>query len=147
MKVILRDDVAKLGSAGEAVNVKNGFARNFLVPRQLAYVATAGALKKIEHEMRARSRVVERERMSAEEYAKRLEAVTITISMRVGEENRLYGSVTAQMLSDSLERLGYDVDRRMIHIEEQIRTLGAHDVAVRLKHGVQGKFRVNVVSE
>jgi large subunit ribosomal protein L9 len=147
MKVILRDDVAKLGTAGEAVNVKNGFARNFLVPRQLAYVATPGALKKIEHEMRARARVVERERMSAEEYAKRLESVIVTIPMRVGDENRLYGSVTAQMLSDNLERQGYDVDRRMIHIEEQIRTLGAHDVTVRLKHGVQGKFRVNVVAE
>jgi large subunit ribosomal protein L9 len=147
MKVILRDDVAKLGTAGEAVNVKNGFARNFLVPRQLAYVATPGALKKIEHEMRARARVVERERMSSEEYAKRLESVIVTIPMRVGDENRLYGSVTAQMLSDNLERQGYDVDRRMIHIEEQIRTLGAHDVTVRLKHGVQGKFRVNVVAE
>jgi large subunit ribosomal protein L9 len=147
MKVILRDDVAKLGTAGEAINVKNGFARNFLVPRQLAYVATPGALKKIEHEMRARARVVERERMSAEEYAKRLESVIVTIPMRVGDENRLYGSVTAQMLSDNLERQGYDVDRRSIHIEEQIRTLGAHDVTVRLKHGVQGKFRVNVVAE
>jgi large subunit ribosomal protein L9 len=147
MKVILRDDVAKLGTAGEAVNVKNGFARNFLVPRQLAYVATPGALKKIEHEMRARARVIERERMSSEEYAKRLESVIVTIPMRVGDENRLYGSVTAQMLSDNLERQGYDVDRRMIHIEEQIRTLGAHDVTVRLKHGVHGKFRVNVVAE
>jgi large subunit ribosomal protein L9 len=147
MKVILRDDVAKLGNAGEAVNVKNGFARNFLVPRQLAYVATPGSLKKIEHEMRARARVIDRERMSAEEYAKRLEAVIVTVPMRVGDENRLYGSVTAQMLSDNLERQGYDIDRRMIHMEEQIRTLGAHDVIVRLKHGVQGKFRVNVVAE
>ncbi|MFI5202086.1 MAG: 50S ribosomal protein L9, partial [Candidatus Kapaibacterium sp.] len=92
MKVILRDDVAKLGTAGEAVTVRDGFARNFLVPRQLAYVATAGALRKIEHEMRGRARVVERERMSAEEYAKRLETVTVTVPMRVGEEDRLYGS-------------------------------------------------------
>ncbi len=147
MKVILRDDITTLGTAGEAVNVRAGYARNFLVPRQLAYVATPGALKKIEHEMRQRARIVEREKMSAEEYAKRLESVTVTIPMRVGEENRLYGSVTAQMLSDSLERQGFDVDRRMIHIEEQIRTLGAHEITVRLKHGVQGKFRVNVVSE
>ena len=147
MKVILRDDVAKLGNAGEAVTVKDGFARNYLVPRQLAYVATAGALKKIEHEMKQRARIVEREKLSAEEYAKRLETVTVTVPMRVGEEDRLYGSVTAQMIADNLDRQGYDVDRRSIVLDEPIRTLGAHEVAVRLKHGVQGKFRVNVVAE
>ncbi|HEY3874764.1 MAG TPA: 50S ribosomal protein L9, partial [Candidatus Kapabacteria bacterium] len=124
-----------------------GYARNFLVPRQLAYAATPGALKKIEHEMRKRARVVEREKMTAEEFAKRLEPVTVTVPMRVGDESRLYGSVTAQMLSDNLERQGFDIDRRMIHMEDPIRTLGAHEVTVRLKHGVTGKFRVNVIAE
>ncbi len=147
MKVILRDDVAKLGNAGEAVNVRDGFARNFLVPRGLAYTATPGALRKIEHEMRQRARVVEREKLTAEDFAKRLESVTLTIPMRVGEEERLYGSVTAQMLSDGLERQGFDVDRRSIVLDEPIRTLGSHDVSVRLRHGVSGTFRVNVVAE
>lgn len=147
MKVILRDDITTLGKAGEAVNVRDGYARNFLVPRHLAYVATPGALKKIEHEMRQRARVIDRERMSAEEYAKRLEPVIVTVPMRVGDESRLYGSVTAQMLSDNLERQGFDIDRRMIHMEEPIRTLGSHEVSVRLKHGVTGKFRVNVIAE
>jgi len=147
MKVILRQEVAKLGNAGEAVNVKAGYARNFLVPRQLAYVATEGALRKIDHEMRQRSKIVEREKMSAEEYAKKLETVTVTIPMRVGEEERLYGSVTAQMISDGLMRQGYDVDRHMIVLDEPIRTLGAHEVGARLQHGVRGKFRVNVTAE
>lgn len=147
MKVILRDEVAKLGNAGEAVTVRDGFARNYLVPRQLAYVSTPGALRKIEHEMRGRARIVEREKLSSEEYAKTLETVTVTIPMRIGEEERLYGSVTAQMISDNLERQGYNVDRRSIVLEEPIRTLGAHEVTVRLKHGVTGKFRVNVVAE
>ena len=147
MKVILREDVKALGTAGEAVNVKDGFARNFLVPRQLAYVATAGALRKIDHEMKKRSRIIEREKISAGEYAKRLETVIVTVPMRVGEEERLYGSVTAQMLSDALMRQGYDVDRRMIVLDEPIRTLGAHTVTVRLQHGVHGTFRVNVVAE
>ena len=147
MKVILRDDVAKLGTAGEAVNVRDGFARNFLVPRQLAYMATPGALKKIEHEMRQRARVIEREKLSAQEYAKRFETVIVTVPMRVGEENRLYGSVTAQMIADNLDRQGYNVDRRSIVLDEPIRTLGAHEVTVRLQHGVTGKFRVNVVAE
>ena len=147
MKVILREDVATLGTAGEAVTVRNGYARNFLVPRGLAYVATEGALKRIEQEMKQRSRIIEREKVSSEEFAKRLESVIVTVPMRVGEENRLYGSVTAQMISDSLGNQGYDIDRRSIVLAEQIRTLGSHDVTVRLKHGVQGKFRVNVISE
>ncbi len=147
MKVILREDVAKLGNAGEAVTVRDGFGRNFLVPRGLAYVATEGALRKIEHEMKKRAKIIERERLSAEEYAKRLENVTVTVPMKVGEENRLYGSVTAQMLSDGLGNQGFEIDRRTIVLDEPIRTLGAHDVTVHFKHGVTGKFRVNVISE
>ncbi len=147
MKVILREEVAKLGKPGEAVTVRDGFARNFLVPRGLAYVATEGALRKIEHEMRQLAKTIEREKLSAEEYAKKIETVIVTIPMRVGEEERLYGSVTAQMLSDSLMNQGYEIDRRAIILDEPIRTLGAHDVNVRLKHGVQAKFRLNVVAE
>jgi len=147
MKVILREDVAKLGTAGEAVTVRNGFARNFLVPRGLAYMATEGSLRKIEQEMKQRARVIEREKITQEEFAKRLEGVVVTIPMRVGEENRLYGSVTAQMISESLGNQGYEIDRRSIVLDEPIRTLGSHDVTVHLKHGVQGKFRVNVISE
>jgi large subunit ribosomal protein L9 len=147
MKVILREDVAKLGTAGEAVTVRNGFARNFLVPRGLAYMATEGSLRKIEQEMKQRARVIEREKITQEEFAKRLEGVVVTIPMRVGEENRLYGSVTAQMISESIGNQGYEIDRRTIVLDDPIRTLGSHDVTVHLKHGVQGKFRVNVISE
>lgn len=147
MKVILREEVAKLGTAGDAVTVRDGFARNYLVPRGLAYVATVGALRKIEHEMRQRARVVERERMTATEFARSMEGVTVTIPMRVGEESRLYGSVTGQMISDGLGNQGYEVDRHSIVLDEPIRTLGAHEVGVRLKHGVLGKVRVNVIAE
>lgn len=147
MKVILRDDVEKLGSAGEAVTVRDGFGRNFLVPRGLAYVATGGALKKIEHEMRQRAKLVERERMSLQEFANSFANVTVTIPMRVGEESRLYGSVTSQMIAEGLDNQGYKIDRRSIVLDEPIRTLGSHDVAVHLKHGVTGKVRVNVISE
>ena len=147
MKVILREDVAKLGTAGEAVTVRNGFARNFLVPRGLAYVATEGALKRIEQEMKQHARIIDREKVSSVEFAKRLENVVVTVPMRVGEENRLYGSVTAQMISEGIGNQGYDIDRRSIELKEPIRTLGSHEVIVHLKHGVQGKFRVNVISE
>lgn len=147
MKVILREEITTLGNPGEAVTVRDGYARNYLVPRGLAYVATTGALKKIEHEMRQRARVVERERLSAQEYAQRLDGVIVTIQMRVGEEERLYGSVTSQMISDSLDNQGYKIDKRSIVLDEPIRTLGAHDVAIHLKHGVTGKVRVNVIAE
>jgi large subunit ribosomal protein L9 len=147
MKVILREEVEKLGAAGEAVTVRDGYARNFLVPRGLAYVATEGALRRIEQEMKQRARQIDREKVDAEQYATKLSEVSITIPMKVGEEDRLYGSVTNQMISDSLGNQGYAIDRHAIVLEEPIRTLGQHDVAVRLKHGVKGKVRVNVVSE
>ena len=147
MKVILRDDVEKLGTAGDAVTVRDGFARNFLVPRGLAYVASEGALKKIEHEMRQRSKIIEREKMSAQEFANSLAGVTVTIPMRVGEEDRLYGSVTSQMISDSLDNQGFKIDRRSIVLDEQIRTLGQHEVSIHLKHGVTGSVKVNVISD
>jgi large subunit ribosomal protein L9 len=147
MQVILRKEVEKLGKAGEAVTVRDGFARNFLVPRGLAYVATEGALRRIEQEMKQRSRVVAREKVDAEDFAKRLGDVSVTIPMKVGEEDRLYGSVTSQMVSDSLGNQGYAIDKRSIMLEEPIRTLGGHDVVVKLRHGVQGKVRVNVIAQ
>jgi large subunit ribosomal protein L9 len=147
MKVILREEVEKLGNAGEAVSVRDGYARNFLVPRGLAYVATEGALKKIEQEMKARDKRIGREKVDIQSYADKLASVSVTIPMKVGEEERLYGSVTAQMISDSLGNQGYAVDKRAFQMEEPIKTLGQHDVEVRLKHGVTGKVRVNVVAQ
>lgn len=147
MKIILREDVAKLGNAGEAVTVRDGYARNFLVPRGLAYVATEGALKRIEQEMKLRARVIEKEKGEIEEYAKKLDGITVTIPMRVGEEDRLYGSVTSQMISDGLGNQGFDIDRRLIQLDEPIKTLGSHEVNIRFKHGVPGKVRVNVTAE
>jgi large subunit ribosomal protein L9 len=147
MKVILRKEVEKLGKAGEAVSVRDGFARNFLVPRGLAYVATEGALRRIEQEMKQHTRVIAREKVDAEEFARRLGDVSVTVPMKVGEEERLYGSVTPQMISDSLGNQGYAVDRRSVVLDEPIKTLGSHDVVIKLKHGVQGKVRVNVVAQ
>lgn len=147
MKVILREEVEKLGAAGDVATVRDGYARNFLVPRGLAYVATEGALKRIEAEMKQRSRRIEKEKQEMEAYAQRLESVSVTIPMRVGEESRLYGSVTSQMIADGLGNQGYAVDRRAIQLPDPIKTLGQHEVPVKLRHGVQGKIRVNVIAE
>jgi large subunit ribosomal protein L9 len=147
MKIILREDVEKLGNAGEVASVRDGYARNFLVPRGLAYVATAGALKKIEGEMKQRAKRIDREKVEIQAVADKLSGVSITIPMKVGEEDRLYGSVTNQVIAERLGQQGYAVDRRSIVLEEPIRTLGQHDVSVRLKHGVMGTVKVNVIAE
>jgi large subunit ribosomal protein L9 len=147
MKIILREDVEKLGNAGEVASVRDGYARNFLVPRGLAYVATAGALKKIEGEMKQRAKRIDREKVEIQGVADKLSGVSITIPMKVGEEDRLYGSVTNQVIAERLGQQGYAVDRRSIVLEEPIRTLGQHEVQVRLKHGVMGTVKVNVIAE
>lgn len=147
MKVILRDDVEKLGLAGEAVNVRDGYARNFLVPRKLAFVATAGALRRIGEEMKQRGRNNEKEKIELTAMASKINELTVTIPMRVGEEEKLYGSVTGQMVAESLENQGYKIDRRAIVIDDPIRTLGAHSVSVKMKHGVHATIKVNVVAE
>lgn len=147
MKVILRDDVEKLGLAGEAVNVRDGYARNFLVPRKLAFVATAGALRRIGEEMKQRGRNNEKEKIELTAMASKINELTVTIPMRVGEEEKLYGSVTGQMVAESLDNQGYKIDRRAIVIDEPIRTLGAHSVSVKMKHGVSATIKVNVVAE
>jgi large subunit ribosomal protein L9 len=147
MKVILREDIEKLGAAGEAVSVRPGYARNFLVPRKLAYVATAGALRTIAQEMKQRSRNIEKEKIELKAMASKISELRVTIPMRVGEEEKLYGSVTGSMVADSLSNQGYKIDRRSIVIDEPIRTLGSHEVAVKLKHGVAATIKVNVVAE
>jgi large subunit ribosomal protein L9 len=147
MKVILREDVEKLGAAGEAINVRDGYARNFLVPRKLAFVATAGALRRIGEEMKQLGRNIVKEKIELTAMAAKISDLTVTIPMRVGEEEKLYGSVTGQMVADSLSNQGYSIDRRSIVIDEPIRTLGSHQVSVKLKHGVGATIKVNVVAE
>lgn len=147
MKVILREDIESLGVAGEVINVKDGYARNFLVPRRLVYTATDSALKRIAQEMKIRGKKIDLEKADLAKLAEKLSGISVTIPMRVGEEEKLYGSVTPMMIAESLANQGYVLDRRSIAIDEQIRTLGTHDVTVKLKHGVSATVKVNVISE
>ena len=147
MQIILRQDVEKLGSAGELVNVKDGYARNFLVPRKLAYVASAGAKKRMEQEMKQIVKKIELEKMSLVQIAAKISELSVTIPMRVGEESRLYGSVTNVKISEGLMNQGYNIDRHQIVLDEPIRTLGSHEITVKMKHGVTATVKVNVVAE
>jgi large subunit ribosomal protein L9 len=146
MKIILRQDVDKLGSIGETLTVKDGYARNFLIPRQLAYAATPGALKRLEIERRAYEKKMMKAKESAEITASKLSELQISIPMQVGEEGKLFGSVTPLMIAHELEIRGFTVDRRNIIIEEPIKSLGVFDVKVKLHSEVIPSMKVWVIS-
>lgn len=147
MEVILREDVKTLGRAGELVRVKPGYARNYLLPRGLAYEATEGNKKRIVAETRARASRDQAERAEAERRAAALGAVSLTLAGKAGEEGKLFGSITAQDIADALAREGHEVDRRRIELEHPIKTLGHHTVAVRIHPEVHAEVQVSVVAE
>ena len=123
MEVILRKNVENLGSIGDTANVKKGYARNYLIPRELAYLATDGARKRIELEKRQYVKQIAKEKEGAEKVAEKLAELQISIPMKVGEEGRLYGSVTPQMIAQELSLRGYDIDRHTIVIDDSIKSL------------------------
>ncbi len=147
MEVILRDDVPKLGNAGELVKVKNGYARNYLIPRGLAYTATAANKKRWEAEARSRLKRLHLLKADAEKLAGELSAVEVNFAAKVGEGDKLFGSVTSQDIADRLAEKGFTVDRRHIELAEPIRTVGAHTVTIKLHPEVRAELRVWVVRE
>lgn len=147
MKVILLKDIEALGSAGEVVEVKNGYGRNFLIPRSEALVATAANMAQFESRRKQQETLSERDRRAAEALAKKLEAESITAQVKVGEEDRLFGSVTAQNIAELLAEKGYEIDRRAIHLEDPIRELGVYNVEVRLHPEVTTAVKLWVVKE
>jgi len=147
MKVILRKNSDKLGSISEVVSVKDGYARNYLIPRGIAYEATEGSLRQLEEERKQQSRAIDKERKQAEILAARLEKISVTIKMKVGEEDKLFGSVTSQMIADALVEKEITLDKRHIELEEPLKALGIYDVPVKLAGGVMGKIKVWIVRE
>ena len=145
--VILREDVKSLGKAGELVRVKPGYARNYLLPRGLAFEATEGNKKRIEAETRARGVRDQAERTAAERVAAALGAVAVTLTGKAGEEGKLFGSITTQDIADALAAQGHQVDRRRIELEHPIKTIGHHTVGVRLHADVRAEVQVSVVAE
>jgi large subunit ribosomal protein L9 len=147
MKLILRQDFPQLGHVGDVVDVKDGYARNYLIPRNIAYEATPSSIRQLEEEKKQHTRHLEKEKHASELLAVELEKVSITIQMKVGEEDKLFGSVTSQMIADSLKEKGLIVDKRIIDLEESIKALGIYTVDVKLPGGVVGKVKVWVVRE
>lgn len=145
MKVILRQDFENLGKFGDIVEVKDGYARNFLIPRKIALPATPGNIKMVETEKKQKAFKLEKERLSAQQLAEKLLGIEITIPMRAGENERLFGSVTAQMIVNELEKLGFEIDRKKILLDEPIKMLGKYEIPIKLHPDVSVKIKVNVV--
>ena len=147
MKVILRQNYNKLGNIGDVVDVQDGFARNYLIPRRIAFRATEGTLKALEQEKKQLARKEEKVIQDSEKLAAQLGSVSLTITMKVGEDDKLFGAVTSQMISESLTEKGYTIDKRIIELEEPIKTLGIFEVPVKLHAKVSAKVKVWVVRE
>jgi len=147
MEVILREDIDKIGNRGQVVKVAPGFARNFLLPRKLAVAATEANKKIVEQERQAHLRREVKAQSDAQDLSKLMSAVEITISQKAGDNDQLFGSVTAADIAAALEKQGYSIDRKKIHLEEPIKTLGDFKVAVRLHREVLIDIPVHVIKE
>ena len=147
MEVILRQAIENLGKPGDVVKVKPGYARNYLLPRGLAYEATSGNLKRIQQE-RDRLEAAENERRNAaQSFAEKLEQVSLTFSARVGEEGKLFGSVTSADIAQQLEAQGFTIEKRQIDLHEPIKALGVYKVPIRLHADVKPEIRVWVIKQ
>jgi large subunit ribosomal protein L9 len=147
MEVILREHVDHLGKRGEIVKVADGYARNYLLPRKLALPATDGNRKHVERERKIMETREGEERGRAEAIAARLQAIDIAIARRVGDTEQLYGSVTAADIADLLKAKGFEVDRRKLILPEPLKTLGEHNVPLKLHREVTVALKVRVVRE
>ena len=147
MEVILREDIEKLGGRGDVVKVASGYARNFLLPRRLAVAATGANRKIVEQERQAHLRREAKLEGEAKDLSQLVSAVTLTIPRKAGENDQLFGSVTANDIAEALAAQKYAVERRRIHLEEPIRTLGEHKVSLRLHRSVTAEITVNVTRE
>lgn len=147
MKVILRQNFEKVGQIGDVIDVRDGYARNYLIPRKIAYAALKGNIRSLEEEKKNLAKKRQQELILAENLASELEKVSVTIQVQVGEEDKIFGSVTNQMIADALKEKGYEIDRRKIEIEEPIKSLGIYGISIKLHPNVNANVKVWVVRE
>jgi large subunit ribosomal protein L9 len=147
IQVILQHDVEKLGKSGELVRVRPGFARNFLLPRELAVPATDSAVRRIEHERVVAVAKAEKAKKEARDVAAKLSALAVKIVQKAGEDGRLFGSVTVKDIAAAIVAAGVEVDRKKVHLAEPIKTTGAYEVSVKLLSDVAATVKVEVVAK
>jgi large subunit ribosomal protein L9 len=144
MKVILKEDVKKLGEVGSIVRVADGYGRNYLIPRNLAVEANPKNIRQFEHEKKQIMARAEQIRKSSEDLATRLSSLNLEIEAKAGEEDKLFGSVTSMQIAEAIAEQGIEVDKRSISMEEPIKRIGDYKVSVRLSQGVTASVSVNV---
>ncbi|MFP4661789.1 MAG: 50S ribosomal protein L9 [Halanaerobiales bacterium] len=145
MKVILRKDVKKLGSKGDVVKVSDGYARNFLIPKGMAEEATEGHLNQLKHKEKVQQRKEAEKISEAEKIAEKLEKEKFEISVKAGENGRLFGSVTTKDIADTVNKAGYKIDKRKIDLDEHIKSLGVHNIKVKLYQDVEANLKIQIV--
>ena len=147
MKVILKEDIPKLGTMGETVKVAPGYGRNYLIPQGKAVLATSKNLKELEHQRQLILRKAELARTDAESFAEKFRGLTITLARKVVDEDKIYGSVSVADISQALEEAGVEIERKMIKLDEPIKSLGEFQVLVQVHADVTAEFTVQVVKE
>ncbi|HEX3697709.1 MAG TPA: 50S ribosomal protein L9 [Polyangia bacterium] len=147
MQIILKEDLDNLGKSGEVVNVRTGYGRNYLLPRGLAVLATAGDIARVAHEKKIIAARTAKLAKETQAEADRLSQVTVSIARAVGEEDKLFGSVTSRDIAEALQQQGVTVDSKKIHLDEPIRALGLTEIPIKLGRGVQAKIKVWVVKK
>jgi large subunit ribosomal protein L9 len=147
MKVILREDVEKLGKAGEVVKVADGYGRNFLIPRNLALLANVRNMKTLDHDRRVIETRAKKTRKAAEDTASTLSGLSLTLRAKAGEEGKLFGAVTSRDIAEALEKAGVKVDRKSVQLAEPIKQLGDYKVKIRVAAEVGSEISVSVVAE
>lgn len=147
MKIILTKDVEKLGKAGDIVKVKDGYARNYLIPRALGVAATATTLKLAEQLKAQENKKAKKAEVQAQSLAKKLKDISVTATMKAGEEDKLFGAVTAQIIADLLAEKGIEINKHDILLDEPIKELGVYDVPIKAGAGVKAEIKVWVVKE
>lgn len=147
MKIILQENVEKLGTRGEILEVAEGYARNYLLPRKLALAASAGNLKQLERIRGRLAKIEAQEHSSAEQLAGQLSTITVSLARKAGQNDQLFGSVTATDIADALAAQGFAVDKRKVSVEEPIKLLGEYEVPVKLHHNVTTAVKVIVTRE
>jgi large subunit ribosomal protein L9 len=147
IQVILQHDVDKVGKSGELVRVRPGFARNFLLPRELALPATEGAVRRIEHERAVAMAKAEKAKKEARDVAAKLSALSVKIVQKAGDDGRLFGSVTVKDIATAISAAGVEVDRKKVHLAEPIKATGSFEVSVKLLPDVAAIVKVEVVAK
>jgi large subunit ribosomal protein L9 len=147
MKVILKEKVPSLGKAGDLIKVNDGYARNYLIPRGLAIEADEKNIKTFEHEKKNILKKEQKKHKNSEEMAAALNNVNLTFSRKVGDQHKIFGSVTAKDIEEALKDKGYDIDRKMIFIDEHIKSLGEFKIKVKLTAGVEAELKIIVTGE